>query len=284
MNFKLKAIAAALALAASVPAYADAPTPSSTGNGDFILTLLDTAANVSATFDLGTNYAAFNQTGTDLAVSNITASGTNLSWNLASNANYSTAWGKFLTLASGSLSSIQYAVTAADNLGPVTNGGRGLIQTFVSAGGNTTNGQIQTAATQFDLYATNNSLGGLQQQTVFENYTTATGPGSSVANSGVAYAGAGGANIYNNNKLYNVGPVAMGAIGSSLGVVQTVVSSTLVVPAVSTVFGNGAQFTLLSNGTLSYTTNVAAVPEADTWAMMLLGLGFMGFVARRKQA
>jgi hypothetical protein len=26
------------------------------------------------------------------------------------------------------------------------------------------------------------------------------------------------------------------------------------------------------------------VPEADTWAMMLLGLGFMGFAARRKQA
>jgi PEP-CTERM motif len=40
---------------------------------------------------------------------------------------------------------------------------------------------------------------------------------------------------------------------------------------------------LNSAGVLSYST-VTAVPEADTWAMMLLGLGFMGFVARRKQA
>jgi hypothetical protein len=39
-------------------------------------------------------------------------------------------------------------------------------------------------------------------------------------------------------------------------------------------------FNLGTNGTLTY---VGAVPEADTWAMMMLGLGFMGFVARRKQ-
>lgn len=40
---------------------------------------------------------------------------------------------------------------------------------------------------------------------------------------------------------------------------------------------------LSTAGVLTYNT-VTAVPEADTWAMMLLGLGFMGFVARRKQA
>ena len=39
----------------------------------------------------------------------------------------------------------------------------------------------------------------------------------------------------------------------------------------------------LSNaGTLTYT--VASVPEADTWAMMVAGLGLMGFVARRRFA
>lgn len=31
-------------------------------------------------------------------------------------------------------------------------------------------------------------------------------------------------------------------------------------------------------------SNVAAVPEADTYALMLAGLGLMGFVARRKKA
>jgi MYXO-CTERM domain-containing protein len=39
-----------------------------------------------------------------------------------------------------------------------------------------------------------------------------------------------------------------------------------------------------ANGVLTYTgtTAVAAVPETNTWAMALLGLGFMGFVARRR--
>jgi PEP-CTERM motif len=39
---------------------------------------------------------------------------------------------------------------------------------------------------------------------------------------------------------------------------------------------------LSATGALTYTNNVAAVPEADTWAMMMLGLGFMGFVSRRR--
>jgi hypothetical protein len=281
MNFKLKAVAAALALAAAVPAYADVPTLAATGNSDFILTVLDTSANISATFDLGTNYAAFNQTGTDLAVSNITASGTNLSWNLASNANYSTAWGQFLTAAAGSLSSIQYAVTAADNAGPsgaINNGARGVITTYVSPASLTTQ-QVATQAGFFDQYINNFAATG--NSSSYQNYSTVSGPGSSVAASGtLAYA----LPTYNVNKLDAVGPTTMGTIGNSLGVVQETTGASSFAAAAQTVFGNGAQFTLLSNGALSYTTNVAAVPEADTWAMMLLGLGFMGFVARRRQA
>ena len=42
-------------------------------------------------------------------------------------------------------------------------------------------------------------------------------------------------------------------------------------------------WSLGTNGVLTY-TNIAAVPEADTSAMMLAGLGLMGFVARRRRA
>lgn len=41
-----------------------------------------------------------------------------------------------------------------------------------------------------------------------------------------------------------------------------------------------AYWTLNNAGALSY--NVAPVPEADTWAMLLAGLGMMGFIARRR--
>lgn len=57
---------------------------------------------------------------------------------------------------------------------------------------------------------------------------------------------------------------------------------------------DGTAFFLLNTGTSSVTLNVpglsnarlfsvAAVPEASTWAMMLLGLGGIGFMLRRKR-
>jgi hypothetical protein len=47
-------------------------------------------------------------------------------------------------------------------------------------------------------------------------------------------------------------------------------------------FGNNT-FTLASNGTLTYTAAVAAVPEPETYALMLAGLGLVGVVARRRK-
>jgi len=32
------------------------------------------------------------------------------------------------------------------------------------------------------------------------------------------------------------------------------------------------------------TNSIVAVPEAETWAMMLAGLGLVGFMARRRMA
>ncbi|MFM9835631.1 MAG: PEP-CTERM sorting domain-containing protein [Methylophilaceae bacterium] len=42
--------------------------------------------------------------------------------------------------------------------------------------------------------------------------------------------------------------------------------------------------TLVEGGQLLMQTSVAAVPEADTYSMMLTGLGLMGFVARRRNS
>lgn len=50
-------------------------------------------------------------------------------------------------------------------------------------------------------------------------------------------------------------------------------------------FGTGGTLTLNAPASSSVTlfTNVAAVPEPATWAMMLLGFGAIGFSTRRKQ-
>ncbi|OYY98157.1 MAG: hypothetical protein B7Y32_06565 [Methylophilales bacterium 16-45-7] len=127
-----------------------------------------------------------------------------------------------------------------------------------------------------------------QSLAVYQNHGTVFNPtgvadGGSVGNVGLGsvlnYFGGGKANGGSNS-------VVVGNVGQSLAVYQNVIGSSNFGPTASTIFGNNAAFTFTANGALTYTTNdiVAEVPEADTWAMMLLGLGFMGFAARRKQA
>ena len=264
MKFQLKALAAAAILAASSPAQAAIDLAGS-GNSSFVLTVRDTIANVSASFDLGKNYLDFNQVATAGAVSTVTDLGTTFSWDLAGNADYSAAWTSFIGAAT--LPNIQYAITAADNLGAGA-GSRGYITTLAATGGNLTTSAMTTALGNFDTYI---------------------GTQPHVAANGSLFSNTAdnAKTIYNNNRVggTQTGPTTLGVIGSSLGVIQVTGSASAFTNSTPTVFGNGAKFTLASNGGLLYSTNsIAPIPEADTWAMMLLGLGFMGFVARRKQA
>ena len=274
MKFQLKALTAAAILAAALPAQAAIDT-AALGNSSLILTAYDTVANISATFDLGKNYSDFNVFGASFANSGVTNAGTSFSWNLASG-DYATAWSQFLTTAT--LPNIQYAVVAQDNTGAGA-GNRGLISTYSSlptiASNNPTSGQLGGIATNFDTFVGANTVG---SAVLFENHSIVAN-GSSVANSGQPYA----PNYFGSGKNGGLGPVAVGAIGSDLGVFQYISEATTFVRTTPVVFGNSAKFNLANNGSLVYST-VAAVPEADTWAMMMLGLGFMGFVARRKQA
>lgn len=267
MKFQLKALAAALVLAAvAVPAQASIDANAS-GNGSFILTVLDKVANVSAAFDLGKNYSDFSIAGTSFANSGADAQGVSFSWDLAGNSDYSGAWTSFLN--SANLANVTYAVTAGDNLGNGA-GSRGYITTYVSAGASTTTTSLLTALGNMDTYVGN----------------TAVGAGSTLltADNGAAFQ-APATTYYNGNKNNNTGVVTVGAIGTSLGVIQSVSAAANLSPVTNTMFGNGAKFTLTTAGALSYTTNpivTAPVPEADTWAMMMVGLGLMGYMARRR--
>lgn len=265
MKFQLKALAAALALAAvAVPAQAAIDTNAS-GNGSFILTVLDKVAHVSAAFDLGKNYLDFNQVATAGAVSSVTASGTSFTWDLASNADYSAAWTSFLGAAN--LANVTYAVTGGDNLGNGA-GSRGYITTYAGAGASSTS-QLLTALGNFDAYTANLAV-------VAGNNVNLVANGSAFQSPETGYYGSG--------KNFNTGVVTMGTIGTSLGVAQSVSAAANLTQVSTTIFGNGAQFTLANNGALSYSTNavVTPIPEADTSAMMLAGLGLMGLIARRR--
>lgn len=271
MKFQLKALAAALVLAAALPAHAITDTALS-GNGSLVLAVYDTGRNISALFDLGKNYSDFTIAGTT-PNSGVTAEGTSFSWNLSAG-DYATAWSLF-----GSTTNAVYAVGAQDNAGSGA-GGRGLISTYSTStiATNPTTGQLQTIAQAWDSYVGGNAV---PSNVTYQNHTDVAN-GASVSSAGSSYA----PSYYFRDKNQNQGPTAAGAVGSDLNVFQYTAAATSFVAPTFTAFGNGAKFNLSSTGALTYSTNpiITNVPEADTWAMMLLGLSVMGAVARRKQA
>ena len=281
MKFQLKALAAAMVLATAVPAQA-AIDLGTTGNGSFTLAVFDRVANVSALFDLGKNYSDFSVIGTSFADSNVDAEGTNFAWDLTSG-DYATAWSTFTGLTTAA--NWQFAVLGTDNAGSGA-GSRGLISTLNQAAVSAiTTNPLGAQITTWDNYLGTNTV---DASVIYQNHGSLISPtgianGASVGNVGlgsvVNYFGGGKANAGSNS-------VVVGNVGQSLAIYQNVYGSGPFTATASTIFGNNAAFTFTANGALTYTTNdpVVVVPEADTWAMMLLGLGFMGFAARRKQA
>ena len=281
MKFQLKALAAALALVAAVPAQA-AINSANSGNGSLVLTVFDAANNISALFDLGLNYSDFNVSSNNFAVSN--ALSANYAWNLTANGlnngiqgDYATAWSNFAATANEAGAS--WAVVAGDNLGSGV-GNLGFISTIANSAVPkeplTTNGVVRIAG-QSAVYTDAAGVAAVQNHSASLN-----GASVSLINTDGYFLP-----FYLGGKNNGEGAVAIGAIDSSLDVIQRTSGSSGLTQSSQVIFANNgvnAKFNLTSAGQLSYTTAAAPIPEADTWAMMLLGLGFMGFVARRKQA
>lgn len=276
MNLTIKALVAAAVLASTATAHAGLATGTSATGSSFVLTLLNTTANISATFDLGKTYQDLNiSTKTGYAVNDL--SGLNLNWNLATDVNYSAAWSSFVSAAGSNFASTVYGVAAVDTSGANSStGALGLIQSYSGSLATFTSPNMINAANNFDAYLATNNVQG--------THVTALDGADFQASADSGYAGVY-ANSSNPNTLFNVGPVTTGALDSALNLVQfTNVAPTRQVPAaaaVANIFGNGTNLLLSSSGALAYST-VAAVPEANTWAMMAAGLGLMGFIARRR--
>jgi PEP-CTERM motif len=248
------------------------------GNGSLVLTLLDRTANVSATFDLGRNYSDFNVFGASHPNSGIANRGVNISWNLSSNTSYAPAWSQYL--ASASLANTQYAITAGDGwVGTAGVGMAGFITTYKLAGSVLATSGLLAAIGDFQDFYINSNIS--NDFVVFQNHTT-NANGSSVAIEGDAYAGS---YFSETGRANGTGPVVMGNIGESLSVAQVLTGSSNFAASNVNVYGNGAKFLLGANGVLTYGTDaiiIGDVPEPESWAMMLLGLGALGFVVRKR--
>lgn len=269
MKFQVKTLVAALVLVAAVPVQA-AMTMPQTGDSSMTLTVFDRTASVSAIFDLGKNYSDFSIIGTAFPDSNVDAPGTNFSWDLTSG-DYATAWSTFIALVDPA--NLQFAVTGADNLGAGA-GSRGIISTLNQPAVTplTTNPIIGQIGTWGTYLAESQSTAML-----YENHTTVEN-GAAVGNSGIL---SNTLYYFQQDKNNGNGSVSVGTVGQSLAVFQVVSGSSAFGATTSEIFANNAAFKFTADGALTYT--VTQVPEADTWALMLSGLGFMGFVARRRK-
>jgi hypothetical protein len=266
MNFSLKSIASAVVLAVAVSGAHAALDTGATGNGELFLNVWDT--NGSYSFDLNKTIDAFQ---TDIAA----AGAINQSYAL-------TNFGSFLAgVADTSL--LKFNLLATD-----TSGARRLLTTFTLPVTTPTksNDVMRTAALNVTSFA------GL--------VSTAMGANDNVAviAASTAYAGkvAMGDRIGNNLNFDTFGSLSNSSYTNGLSFMRidaaatgTALSTYNAYNDANVVAGDGANSTVRvwidgSNSLhIAAVDGIAAVPEPESYAMLLAGLGMIGLIARRRQ-
>lgn len=271
MKFQLKALTAALVLSAASLSAQAAMNTAGSGDSSLILTMLDNNANISATFDLGYNYSSF----ADLVTA---ANSGSFTWNVTSG-NYANAWNTYWATASAA--DTKWAIYAADGAGNGV-GAVGMITTFKSGSNLSLTTQLVASITNFDEYIAAN------------NFITASAVGATSNHGDVANGAStatGGAAFAENAKAYGTtgrvnasGYVATTGLDQSMTVVQLLSGANNTARITTSTLGNSEgnySFALSSAGMLTF--NVPAVPEADSYAMLLAGLGVIAAVVRRRK-
>lgn len=255
MNFTLKTLVAAVALVAA--SSANAYQNGNTGNGNLVFVLADTTTG---------NYmlsALTSNTVNDFVpTTTAVASSLNLSFNMNNSAAFTT-----FSAANADTSKWAWAVIAFDNTAPganagqqqVANGGRRYLMTH-----NNTKGAPAPTSTQF---------GGLLNNTAETNLSASVN--EFIGSQGFGVTDTWGSRIPNGiTNAYGTQSSFYYATGRSITALVTSIKDTT---------GADAKWSFGAGNVLTFTT-AAVVPESDTYAMLLAGLGVMGMVARRRLA
>jgi hypothetical protein len=276
MNFKLKTLVAALALSA-VATSANAAIDSGYGNSELVFSAWDADAGVGYTYDLNWDKFLNDMVGIDQAA---TVAGNDL---LRANAVVQSSmigangviFDDVLTgLPFGTSSNVQWNLGAFDSVGRtrllITQGDAGL--PFAS-----TNIQVKAAVTGFSAYApTSNDFITVAATDTYA-VTSDTNGGAYAGNMGNGFVGnvADTTNVLGGTSFMYL--LAQEFVTSALGAKPSFQQQLLS-------FDNKAIFakTYLQDGAWRLQI-AAAVPEPETNAMMLAGLGLMGFIARRRR-
>jgi len=274
MSFKIKSLVAAVALVAAGQSFAAIDlantnvinTPVTTGGTEVIFYAWDAAAQASFTFDTGIKFEDF-RIGS-------AAANTNQSFSFASLALASSAYSAYTSAIGGDFSNTTWGVVA------------------LRAG--SASGPLGSTTLATTVRDNQNLLDAYQESGAIKNIsTTFLNPTLVAANKAGHAAGANltgdfaveGSNAY-------VGTSVQDQVGGNLAVEATnfvgnneykfflveATTNNTAAPVVSEYAGTWS----FNGNTLNYA--VAAVPEPETYAMLLAGLGLIGAVARRRRA
>ena len=266
MGFKLNALVAAAML---VSGSANAAIATSTsGNGELFLVVSDTTASYSFVADLG------------IAMDSFDSSMDKQSFDLNS---YS-QWSAFYTAIGGTLDNAAFTVLAVDSTGTNAGNDRMWLTSNIEIAYDdlaaTQNKQLGGAAIVLDGTAVNTVLNQMNA-----NLGVVGGDMLTVAN-GSAYSADGSSTYWDSNvgismqaKLPNSVMVDADE-AANFGFMVTTGSQTTL-SAVNYIQAPGQWTFDVAGGNASF-TYAMPVPEAETYAMMLAGLGLVGFMVRRR--
>ncbi len=270
MKAKLTKLSAALILAGLAGGAQAAIDPTSTGNGELFFSVWDAVRATSYTRDLGLQL-------TDVSLAGV-ATQQGVIYSFSADALLTTFLADTVT-ANGDLNDLIWNIGAGDTTGTLAGNRRGLYT------GNFTEAAMETNASSQFTNALNNSNIQIAQLNTQATHNSLI-DGSNVATQGgsvdddFAYAGLA---TWGTNAGGLVGVNTTGAVGQSLNfwfVSNSAGVNTIKVVASQFMGALGAAvWTFASNGTLSF---AAPVPEAETWALLGLGLVGLGFYARRR--
>lgn len=279
MKLKMKLMAAAVALAASAGANATGMDNFASGNGSLAFIALDSVGSpISMMMDLDYNLNSF--------LSGSSAANSNISWNFNTNTltvngvvsgstqtNWSGALGSFNALAQ--TTETRWGVIAGDSANEFGVGAspKRYLTTVVAGT------LIGTVDNTTDSNLNNFSLvdAMVNNQSTAQN---AAGTNGSTASSGTGYVGQsfglGTASSRGWQNNIATGVVTLASYGSNADFYMLDPSSPATTVAVTPYAGTFNY----NAGVLTY--SVAAVPEPSEYALMLAGLGMIGFMARRR--
>ena len=286
MNFKLKALAVAAIMAASAPAFA-AIDAGPTGNGELLLNVRyyggDSATtggdDISALFDLGLKM-------NDALAANSSLTGLTGTWNLNSGA-YGASWNQLVSfVGAANVGQIEFSVIALDDTDRNIGGGSRYLTTgSVDAWPSQGNTNVKTMNVIEQYIDANNSRG-----------THATDAnGASVATPTDApntFFGAIGGFTQGDNWMAKTTVDTTQVLGTEQNFwFLTTSSASNLAQATKTPFGvdlnhdgviGAGEFTKITLNEAGVLSITSPVPEADTWAMLLAGLGILGAMVRRR--